>query len=202
MLTKTQAKIMQLFTAQITELFSMRMIERVLKMNYSLVHRAVKPLVEKHKLLQSNKQNYLSLNYKENHDVLTFIEYRRRNEFFKKQRNKDLAMCLYDFVDKFKEENFVLLIFGSAVDKNNPNDIDLLLIVDSMDKTEPAELQLHNIGRSYGIENLHIIAVSYESVYEMFGLREQRNVMNEILNKHIIIHGAELFYRLVKRGRK
>lgn len=202
MLTKTQAKIMQVFTAQITELFSMRSIERTLKMNYSLVHRAIKPLVEKYKLLQSNKQNHLSLNYNENHDVLAFIEYQRRNEFLKKPKNVDFAMCLHNFVDKFKEESFVLLVFGSAVDKNNPNDIDILLIVDSMEKTEPAELQLHNTGRNYGVENFHIVAISYESIYEMLGLRDQRNVMNEVLNKHIIIHGAELFYRLLKRGRR
>jgi len=202
MLTKTQAKIMQVFTAKITELFSIRSIERELKMNYSLVHRAIKPLIEKHKLLQSNKQNYLSLNYKENHDVLAFIEYQRRNEFLKKPKNTYLAMCLRDFVDEFKEENFVLLVFGSAVDKNDPNDIDILLIIDSMEKIEPAELQLHNTGRNYGVENLHVVAISYESVYEMLGLRDQHNVMNEVLNKHIIIHGAELFYRLLKKGRK
>lgn len=203
MLTKTQAKIMQVFVSQITELFSVRSIERILKMNYSLVHRAIRPLIEKRKLLRLNKQNYLSLNYRENHYTLAYIEYLRRNEFLKKAHNTDLAMCLQDFVDKFQEESFVLLIFGSAVNKNNPRDIDILLIVDDIKKTEPSELFLHNISRSYKLEEkLHIVAIPYGSVYEMLGLREQSNVMNEVLNKHIIIHGAELFYRLLKRGRK
>lgn len=203
LLTKTQARIMQVFVSQITETFSMRGIGRALKMNYSLVYRAIKPLVEKHKLLTVNKQNYISLNYRENHDALTYIEYMRRNEFLNTPGNNGLAMCLKDFVEKSQEETFVLLIFGSAVNTPDPGDIDILLIVDAAKKTEPSELLLHNISRNYGLEDmLHIVAISYESVYEMLGLREQRNVVNEVLNNHIIIHGAELFYRLLARARK
>jgi len=203
MLTKTQAKIMQVFVSQITELFSMRAIERILKMNYSLVHRNVTTLIKQKKLLNLNKQNYLSLNYQEDHDVLAYIEYMRRNEFLSKARNKDLTMCIKDFVNKFKEEAFILLIFGSAVDTKNPGDIDVLLIVDDIKKTEPAERFMHNISRNYELdEKLHICAISYESAYEMLAARDKSNVINEVLNKHIIMYGAEIFYRLIKRGRK
>lgn len=203
MLTKTQAKIMQVFAAHITELFSMRSIERILKMNFSLVHRSITPLIKEKKLLNLNKQNYISLNYKENHDALIYVEYIRRNELLDKTRNIDLAMCLKDFVNKFQEESFVLIIFGSAVNARNPGDIDILLILDDNKKIEPAERFLHNISRNYELdEKLHITAISYESVYEMLSARDQVNVMNEILNKHIIVYGAEIFYRLIKKGRK
>ena len=56
-------------------------------------------------------------------------------------------------------------------------------------------------GSSAGRGAVESGAVLDESVYEMLGKREQRNVLNEVLNKHILIHGAELFYRLVDRGR-
>ncbi|MBI2671377.1 hypothetical protein HYX16_00415 [Candidatus Woesearchaeota archaeon] len=203
MLTKTQEKIMQVFVSQITELFSIRSIERILKINYSLVHRAIKPLIEEYNLLKINKQKYISLNFKDNHDVLAYIEYERRNNFLKKPGNIDLAMCLKDFVTRFKEESFVLLIFGSAVNKINPGDIDILLIVDNIDKADSSEAFLHNISRNYELaKKLHIVCISYESVYEMLASREQRNIINEVLNKHIIIHGAELFFRLLNKGRK
>ena len=203
MLTKTQAKIMQIFAAHITELFSMRSIERILKMNFSLVHRAITPLIKEKKLLNLNKQNYISLNYRENHDTLIYVEYMRRNEILNKPRNIDLAMCLKDFINKFQEEAFVLLIFGSAVNTRNPRDIDILLILDDTNKTESAERFLHNISRNYELdETLHIVAISYESVYEMLSARDEVNVINEVFNKHIIVYGAEIFYRLIKKGRR
>ncbi|MBR9690373.1 hypothetical protein GOV08_01685 [Candidatus Woesearchaeota archaeon] len=202
MLTKNQIKIMELFTSQITELFTMRSIERLLKMQFSLVQYAIKPLKEK-KLITLNKQNLLSLNYQENHDVLSYIEYIRRNKFLSKPKNKVLAMFIKDFVKNFKEQSFVLLIFGSAVNSDKPNDIDILLIVDDIKKTDPSEKFLYNTSRNYSIgKELHITTISYESVYEMLAKREKMNVINEVLNNHLIIYGAEIFYRLLAGGRE
>jgi predicted nucleotidyltransferase len=202
-LTKTQLRIMQLFTGRITETFSIRQVERELNRDYSLVHRAIKPLIDKYKLLKETENARVILNFREHHNILSYVEYLRRDSLLSKPKHKDLAMCLEAFIKKFKEESFVLLLFGSAVNKNNPRDIDILLIVDSMKKTESSEAFLHNVSRDYELdEKLHIVCITYESVYEMLGKREQRNVLNEVLNKHIIIHGAELFYRLLDRGRK
>ena len=193
---------MELFTSQITELFTMRSIERLLKMQFSLVQYAIKPLKEK-KLITLNKQNLLSLNYPENHDVLSYVEYVRRDKFLSKPKNKALAMFLKDFVKNFKEQSFILLIFGSAVTSDKPNDIDILLIADDVKKTDPSEKFLYNTSRNYSIgKKLHITTISYESVYEMLTKREKLNVMNEVLNKHLIIYGAEIFYRLLTRGRE
>jgi len=202
MATKTQETILKVFAAHITELFTIRGIERILGMNYSLVHRSIKPLIKNNILLQ-NKQNLLTLNYRHNHDLTTHIEYQRRNEFLNKSKNQEIAVFLQNFIQKFKEEHFVLLIFGSAVITTNPRDIDVLLIVDNINKTEVSETFLQNTARDHALnDKIHTVCISYESVYEMLSKREERNVMNELLNKHIIIHGAELFYRLISRGRK
>ena len=202
MLTKNQIRIMELFTSQITGLFTMRGTERHLKMRFSLVQYAIKPLKEK-KLIILNRQNFLSLNYQNNHDVLSYVEYGRRNKFLSRPRNRALAMFLRDFVDNFKENSFILLVFGSAVTSDKPNDIDILLIVDDVKKTEPSEKFLYNTSRNYAIsKELHINAISHEGVYEMLGKRDKINLMNEVLNNHLIIYGAELFYRLLKKGRE
>lgn len=202
MLTKNQIKILELFTSQITELFTMRSIERLLKIQFSLVQYAIKPLKEQ-KLITLNKQNLLSLNYQENHEVLSYVEYVRRNKFLIKSKNKALAMFLKDFVKNFKEQSFVLLIFGSAVESDKPKDIDILLIVEDIKKTDPSEKFLYNTSRNYSIDKeLHITTISYKSVYEMLIKREKVNVINEVLNKHLIIYGAEIFYRLLTKGRE
>ncbi len=202
LLTKTQARILQVFTGRITDVFSIREVGKLLGMNHSLVHRAITPLIEKHGLLVRNKRGSLSIDYRRNHDILAYVECLRRNDFLRKPRNADVALVLTEAVKRLQEEAFVLLVFGSAVDTAKPRDIDILLIVNDAGKTEPSELFLRNLSSNYGLgERLHILSISYESVYEMLSKREQRNILNEALNRHVIIHGAELFYRLLAKGR-
>jgi hypothetical protein len=45
-------------------------------------------------------------------------------------------------------------------------------------------------------------ALIERGAYEMLARRDEANLMNEILNKHVILHGAELFYRLILMGRR
>ena len=97
----------------------------------------------------------------------------------------------------------MLLIFGSAVISEKPNDIDILLIVDDVEKIDSSEKYLYNTSRNYSIgKEIHINTISYKSVYEMLTKRDKVNVMNEVLNKHLIIYGAEIFFRLLTGGRE
>ena len=198
-LTKNQAKVLQVFCGHITELFTLREVARVLDMHVSLAHRAIKPLV-KRKILAPDRQRRLSLNYRENHGILAYAEYLRREELLGKARNKDLALFISDVMGKIEEDCFVLLLFGSAVTSDRPRDIDILLIVDSIGKIEFHERFLHTLADTSPLK-LETRVISFESVYEMLAKRDQRNLMNEVLNKHIIMHGAETFYRLVTKGR-
>lgn len=198
MFTKNQAKIMQIFVSQITELFSIRGISRILNKDFSLIHRTIQPLI-KADLVKRTKEKYLTLNYKDNHQELAYIEFLRTNEFLNK--NKTLGLFANDIIEKFPKEYFVLLVFGSAIDSPKPRDIDILLIIDETKDVESAEKVLYTISRKYTLK-LHTLVISFESAYEMLGTRDQKNVINEVLNKHIVLYGAELFYKLVKKGRK
>ena len=198
MLTKNQFKIMELFVSSITKRFGVREIGRLLKMNSSLAHRNIKPLIEK-RLLDKDDKGYLFLNFRKNHDVLAYCEYLRRNRFLKK--NKLISMMNNDIIKKLPYGSFVLLIFGSTVISSKPRDLDLLLIVEKTEEIEKAEQYLYNITRNYTLKP-HSLIISFESVEEMLASREQNNVMNEVLNKHVILYGAELFYKLIDGGRK
>lgn len=196
---KSTAKVLQIFTGHITESFTLRETARKLKMHVSLVHRAIQPLIDK-KIVLHDKHKNLSLNYQRHHETLAFVEYLRRDEQLNKAKYKDLALFIEDVVNKIKEDSFVLLLFGSAVDSNKPRDIDILLIVDHIDKVEFHEKFLYNIASNYSLPFEERV-ISFESAYEMLSHRNEVNVMNEILNKHIILYGAELFFRLIQRGR-
>ncbi len=194
---KSTAKILQLFTSYITESFTLREVARRLKMHVSLTHRAIQPLIDS-KIVGQDKHKNLSLNYKIHHETLAFAEYLKRDNLL--DRFKDIKLFADEVIKKIKQDSFVLLVFGSTVDSSKPRDIDILLIVDSTNKIEFHEKFLHNIASNYDL-SFEERVIGFESVYEMLSKRDEKNVMNEILNKHIILYGAELFYRLIERGR-
>jgi len=198
-LNRSTAKILQLFTGHITESYTLREVARILKMNVSLAHRAIQPLI-KYNFVQKDKHENLSLDYKNYHETLAFVEYLRRDELLSKGKYQDLKLFSDEVVNKIKEDNFVLLLFGSVVESDKPRDIDILLIVDNANKVEFHEKFFHNIASNYDLPFEERV-ISFESVYEMLAKRDELNIMNEILNKHIILYGGELFYRLIQRGR-
>ncbi len=166
-------------------------------MHVSLTHRAIQPLLHEN-IIQQDKHKNLSLNYKIHHETLAFVEYLRRDVFL--SRFKDIKLFAEDVIHKNKEDCFVLLVFGSSVELHKPRDIDILLVVDKTDKVDFLERFLHNIASNYNLPFEERV-IGFESVYEMLIKRDEKNIMNEILNKHIILYGAELFYRLLERGR-
>ena len=198
-LNKSSVKVLQVFTEHITESFTLREVARILHMHVSLAHRAIKPLINEN-IVQQDKHKYLSLNYKTHHETLAFVEYLRRDELFNKKKYTDIKVFAEEVITKIKEDNFILLIFGSTVNSEKPRDIDILLIVDNLTKVEFHEKFLHNIALNYNLPFEERV-ISFESVYEMLAKRDEINVMNEILNKHMLLYGAELFYRLIQRGR-
>ena len=194
---KSTAKVLQLFTGRITESFTLREAARRLKMHVSFTHRAIQPLI-KAKIVEQDKHKNLSLNYKIHHETIAFAEYLRRDNFLDKF--KDIKLFADEVIKKIEQDSFVLLVFGSSIESSKPRDIDILLIVDSTDKIAFHEKFLHNIASNYDLP-VEERVIGFESVYEMLTKRDEKNIMNELLNKHIILYGAELFYRLIQRGR-
>ncbi len=201
MLTKTQAKIMQLFVSKIAKDFSIRRVERLLRMPYALVHRAITPLIKKHHYLIINDQNLVQLNYRDHHDVFAFVEYIRRNELLKKASHRPVKELAMEILQKFGHEYFIVILFGSAVEKANPRDFDVLFIFESNEEANKKKRAIEVIASNHSAK-FDIVAVGTESIFEMAAKRDQINVFNEILNKHIVLYGAENFYRLLKDARQ
>lgn len=198
MLTKTQLKIMEIFVSKINERFSIKQISEIIKKPYPLVHRSIKLLMDNQFIIK-DKQNFLSLNYKRNFLELVYVESLRKKEFLKK--NKTLALFEKDVLDKISLDFFIFLIFGSSVkNKKNPSDIDILFIIEDKNKIDNIEKILHNLASNFSLK-FDINVISVESAYEMLIKRDKANVMNETLDNHILIFGAENYYRLVKNAR-
>jgi len=197
MLTKTQIKIMEIFVSKINERFSIKQISEILKKPYPLIHGSIKPLINNN-FITKDKQNFLCVNYKENHLELAYVESLRKKEFLKK--NKINILFVKDVLNSIKLDYFTFLIFGSSVQKQKPRDADILIILENKNEINSIEKILHNIASNFS-QKFDINVVSVESVYEMLAKRDEANVMNETLNNHILIFGAENYYRLLKNVR-
>ncbi len=197
MLTKTQAKIMQVFVSKINERFSIKQISEIIKKPYPLVHRSIKLLINDRFILKDN-QELISLNYRENNMEIAYIESIRKQEFLEK--HKTISLFAKDVIDNIKLDFFIFLVFGSAIEKKDFKDIDILLIIEDKDKIDEIEKFLGNLSSNF-TEKFDISVISLDSAYEMLSKRDNINIMNETLNKHILIFGAENYYNLLKNGR-
>lgn len=188
---------MKVFVSKITSRFSIKEISEILKKPYPLIHRSTKPLIEIKFLIKDEKE-LLSLNYKENISELSYIESLRKKEFLDK--DKTISLFVKDIINKSKIDYFIFLIFGSSVESKNPRDIDILIIIEDKDKVSEFERFAGNIAKNF-TKKLDINVISNESAYEMLNKRDNINVMNETLNKHIILFGGENYYRIIKNAR-
>ena len=198
MLTKTQAEIMKIFVSRIDKKFSINEIAELLKKPYALIHRSMQELI-KNKVILADEKKLLSLNYKENFAELSFIEsIRAKNSIVKE---KSVSLFVNDCLKEIREDFFIFLIFGSFAEKNKFNDLDIIVILDNQRKIEQTEKIIKNIASNFSFRiDLHVL--SEESVYEMFSKREQINILNESLNKHLIVFGGENYYKLLSNARR
>jgi len=199
MLTKTQIKIMDVFVSKITNDFSIKEISELIKKPYPLVHKSVKSLVEKRFVIK-NKRKLLSLNYKGDISSLAYIESIRTDDFLKK--NKTIALFVNDVLEKIGLDYFTLLFFGSYVkgEQKKGSDVDVLVVIEDKSKINKIEKILYNIASNFSLKfDINVIAV--ESAYEMLAKRDEANIINESLNNHILVFGAENYYRLLKNAR-
>lgn len=194
MMTKTQTRIMENVVSEITEKFSIKKISKTTNKPYPLVHRSIKSLMDE-KFITKDKYNFLSLNYKENIMELAYVESLRKKEFIK--RNKTAALFAKDVIEKIDLDFFTFLIFGSAVKKRKPRDVDVLFIIENKTKVGNIEKILHNIASNFTLK-FDINVISIESAREMLAKRNEPNVLNETLNNHILVFGAENYYRLLR----
>jgi len=196
MFTKTQIEIMKLFVSKIEKKFSINQVSEILNKKYPLIHRSIKPLIEKNYLLK-DEHRLIFLNYRKNHSKLAFLESIRKSEFLEKE--KVLRLFFQDCLKSIQTDFFISIVFGSSVEKKG-KDIDILFIFNK-EEIEKNEKIIRNISKNFTL-NLDINFVPVESAYEMLSKREEPNVLNELLNKHILLFGGENFYKILNNARR
>jgi len=195
LLTKTETLILELLVSTPTRKFTIREISRLIKKDLKIVHTSIQRLLH-HKFLLRDEHQHLYLDYHTNIPDLAYIENIRKEKFFRQY--PAIKISATDFLKKTKHSFFVLLIFGSYAEGNprKDSDLDLLAILPEEDKNNAFERQLNAV-LSLSFQKCHLHVISQASFKEMIAKRDEVNIINEALNKHIIIFGAESYYKLL-----
>ena len=192
MFTKTEIRILELFTSNITSSFTIREVSRLISKDLKIVHSSIKQLLEKKYLL---KDKEIFLNYKSNIAELAFIERIRAAAFLAK--NDLLNTYVSNFIKKSKTKFFTLMVFGSYASGKQKKDSDIDLIAITPDIGEGFERSLKS---SFSARNLklHLTCIDQAGFLEMLRKRDELNVVNESLNNHILLYGAEQYYAMLE----
>ena len=200
MMTKSERRIMNFFVSRITKKFSLNGAGREIRMHQALFYRSSRKLV-KRRFIIADENGLFGLNYKENHTRLVASEYERASEFISEGRHKKFARFVKEFIDGIDENRFIFLLFGSAVEKTDPRDYDVLVLMDSIKKATTYEKILRNIAENYPTLNIDVNVDLFRDFRQMLMNRNDENVVNKTLNKHLIFYGAEFFYRMLGKTR-
>lgn len=193
MFTKTEIIVLELFASRIKDTFTIREVSRLVKKDLKIVYTSIKNLVSKEFLLK-DRHNTLMLNTKKHIQEIAYIEDIRKETFLKK--NIRIKIHIERFLEKNKKTFFIMLIFGSYATGNETikSDIDILVVLQEND--ERFERSLNSI-LDISTTKFHVNIITEESFNEMISKRGELNIVNETLNSHILICGAENYYKLI-----
>ena len=182
-------EILKLLIENKEEIYSIRKISLLRKINYKSAYNAIKTL-EKEGIVELKKAgNTMLCSFNNKFNRAVFIaEYSRRENLFKKRE----FSIIYDSLSKL-EFPFIILLFGSYVKgtATKHSDIDLCLITDDSEINEQANTIL-----SITPVNIHFQEFTSEDFLSMIKSKKS-NVGNEIIKNNIVLYGIENFYELV-----
>ena len=199
LVTGVEIRIIDFFLNNINEQFAVREIARKSGVDYKLTHAAVQKLVEKGLLLKKRQANadICSLNFEGNLFPVHYVEMLKTREFL--QKHRDLQAFFTRIKDKTKELFYTLLIFGSYAKgtARSSSDVDVLIITPTRAIGEEIE-RIIDAEAAFLKQKVQIIILDEREF--VISLSEKKiNVAKEVFKNHIIIIGAEAFYKGVTR---
>ena len=196
MLTKTQELILQRLQSSPEEKPSIRQLARSLKKSYTLAYNNIQVLLQKG-IIESHKVPPAQIiQIKEDAPTNTLIEIeRKRTEIFLEKYNW-IKLYLRDVL-RTAEPFFIMLVFGSYAKgaQTKLSDLDLLIIVPKKEEIKAMESAILH----YTPVKRGVIIVDTQAFIEMIKNPKTLNVGNEAVKYHIILYGADQFYKIIKQ---
>ncbi|MBI4981261.1 nucleotidyltransferase domain-containing protein [Candidatus Woesearchaeota archaeon] len=192
-------RIISLLEKDIFQEVSLHQMSKRIDLDYKTIRKTVQQLIAGKILIKEikGKAHFVSLNldYSDVKTYLSFAAYYNQRAYF--QKVTPLGY-LYEEVKKLNLQDSCLVLFGSHVlnKQTKSSDVDLLLITNS--KTASAKIK--SLLLNYNIKNdLNILTFKQ---YQKALFSRGFNLVNQVLNKHIILKNPELYWELTLRGLK
>ena len=187
----TPEKIVLVFLENSEKDFTIRELSKLVGIDYKSVYFAVDSL-HKIGILEKRKAGnsiLCKLGKVFDHIIYKVEEY-RKNELLK----NNTIRVIYNEMKKVKSSFYVCLLFGSYAKGKvtKSSDIDMIIVAENK---ESLEKELDNIIESIPIK-IHLLTFTPKEF--LSNLLAGNTVVNEAVEKNIILYGIESYYRLLK----
>ncbi len=197
-LTKTSMEILAYLCSKINESFTIREIARALGKDYKITYISVTSLERQRLIIIERRRPATScrLNTAGNHSVLAHVEGMRAERFLK--RHRGLEVLADDLLAKIASPFFVMVFFGSYAKEtaSERSDLDLLLVVPGGKMREDVSAAIGSVQHVSPI-GIHEVVLAGDEFRELLK-RKEPNVAREAVDNHIVLYGAETFYRFIE----
>lgn len=197
-LTVTDVRILEFLLENVTTEFSINKISEAIEISYPPVRERVLVL-HKRGIINIREinptQSLCSINAKnsDNVSVFSYVEFLRKEKFL--SGKKELKTIADDILGRIAGNSFAMILFGSRVKgrETASSDIDILFLVSSAND----ESRIMNaVATAERLTNrkIHAITMLYNDFFESLK-KGNATLPKEVLENHIIVYGAEAFYR-------
>ena len=187
---KTENKIIRLLIEE-KRSKTIREISKEIKSDYRITHTAIQRLLNKRILLSESvgKSILCKLNDSYYGIEIYKAENERREELLK---NKNLRQLYKELMEKTKTSFFIFLIFGSYAkgEQRISSDIDMIFVSNEKD----FENKILNILSLLPLKT-HALVFTEKEFIRMKDSKKS-NVIQEVIEKNMILYGIENYYRL------
>ena len=197
MLTKKELEILNLFRKNIFSNFTIREIMKKIKTgSYNWTFNAVKKLEKENLIILEKKGNSqlcsINLNEQKTTTYLSFLE--ELNALDGKIPNMRKLLGL------MPNEFYILIIAGSYADESHTkkSDLDIVVIINKKDNKKFLLNELLSEGELM-IPRVHPYVFTREEFLEML-THKQENYWKEIEKKHLIVSGAESYFKILRQA--
>lgn len=199
MLTIKELRIIELYRKNPFSIYTIRAIMKQIKTkSYDWTYNAIKKLEKDHIIniekIGQGKVCSINLNEQKTINYVSFLE-----------ENKALEKHIPNFkniLEIMPDYHHILIITGSYVDgtSKRDSDLDVVIIIENKEEKQWLLNKLLNKGELM-IPKLHPYIFTREEFLQML-VNSEQNYGKEIEKKHLIIYGAEDYYRILKKAIK
>jgi DNA-binding Lrp family transcriptional regulator len=197
-LTSTDVRILEFLLENVTKEFSINRISEAIRISYPPVRGRMLKL-HKRGIINIKEinptQSLCSVNAKssDNIGVFSYVEFLRKEKFF--SGKKELKTIADDILGRIAGNSFIMILFGSHAKGKEiaSSDIDILFLVSSAG--DESEI-MNAVATAERLTNrkIHTITMTYDDFFESLK-KGSATLPKEVLENHIIVYGAEAFYR-------